>query len=291
MTLLTRSQVLQNIAKGLGWSQNPITALGGGGTAAAASSGWFSAQIYANAINSVLPNTIQSIPLPTGLTTNLNIVASSSSTVSARGLYLAYIYKLGTLALGATGEGFVHDAASFPVLRTQFGVANSKVVLTPMIQVSVAPTVTAPQFKIQNVTGPAVGYTNQDNVTVIGTKAFVFPSATTAIHTCFFPSLETATPGAINDSGILDISNINCTVAGTSSPACNVWGVEMLAYVGTRATPTTFVNDYMFVGLGMNDLNPAVATSGTATAKLVLITVGNSGNNGSQITISAVLNS
>lgn len=278
-----RNDLMVKFAQGKGYLYQTITT-STAGTAAAANSGNFTAQTMFNSIGSTVPGTLVGFPTPPALASNLSILMSmfNADANSLRGLYLAYFYKIGTIVLTSTGDQFTHDAATFPILRTQFGAASQPLTLLPLIYVTTASSVTAPAFQLQTNAG-AAGYTNQDGTTVIGAKTFTFPAAATTTTSGYFLRLEDG------DSGVRDISQTKITTA-SSTGAATIYGIELIAPMGLLHLSMTSVYDGAFSGIGLQDLAPGVATSGTASVMLGLIAMSTTGTITGSFTLAGVLN-
>lgn len=265
MAITTRTQFVQNIAKGLGFI-SPIQASGNTFTAGAAASGFFGLQIRANFIGTSYPSTLISYPLPPSPASNFyamhHAVSMNSTTVTMHAL--AWLYKMGTLNLSATGDQFSHDAATFPILRTVLGASSTAINLIPIVQITTAAATTAPVFRLRTA-GGASGYVNQDGTSVVGTKTMTMPSATVAINSSYIFRLEEG------DCATRDISAIEVTTAGTAG-AATIWGAEIISWAPSHASAGPFAHDHVFGGLSPVDLKPGVATSGTATAQLATLT-------------------
>ena len=287
MPFSTRNNVLTRIAQGNGYStphvmQIATTAI----TAAAAASGFYTVQLCFNYIGSTPAGTLTGLQLPPGLTNTLNLVqmfgATRSNTTS---LYLCWLYQIGTLNLASTGNQLTHDAATFPITRTQLGAATQPLTLMPVIYLTTATTTTAPILRLRNTTGPAAGYTDQDGNSIIGTIDFTFPAAATAVQSGFILRLETG------DSGVRDISQIDVTTAAAAG-AATVFGLEIIAPLGNTLASTN-ITDVMTTLLQMADIAAGSATSGTATTYLAILRTGATpaiATGGLNVYIQAVLN-
>lgn len=238
----------------------------GAGTAAGATSGFFNMQPLFNRIGSTLPTTLVGSPyLPTP--DDSTVLAQAYGYGSqARGMWLGWVYLIGTLNLATTGNAFTHNAATFPVLRTRMGEASKPVPLWPFIYLTVATTVTAPVFRIRNG-ALTQGYVNQAGVTVVGTKQWTAPAAATAIQSGLMLSLEEG------DYAVRDIQQIELSIAA-SAGAANVYGFEPICpmYSGS-ANPLMGGIDALGEFLNPTDIRPAVATSGTVAAYLAMMPV------------------
>lgn len=224
-------------------------------SAAGASAGFISLSFTGNSIGSTLPSTIADFLMPAGITGDLWTVASVDGfNTNLRGWMFARIYKVGTVVLTATGNQFTHDAATFPLLRTEFGVASKPQALWAVIQVTTALSTTAAAF--------TMNYVNEDGTSVTGTRTFTFPAATTGQGSVYFLPLEQG------DWACRDVSAINVTTASATG-AATVWLMEQLEPTyNAFAGPLTA--DYISGhGLAVTNQTPAVATSGTATTNAV----------------------
>ena len=254
-------------AQGLGYSFPMITTGNGSNiTAAAAGSGDFTVSIRPNSIGSTMPSTlIDVIPLPSGTNPmRLSTIVGRINTTSMP-LLLAYIYQFGTQVLTSTGDQFTHHAATFPVLRTQMGTSQA-VPLIPMIQVTTATTTTAAVLTMKTAAG-GTGYKDEENNNVVGTLTHTMPAAATAVNSCFLLPLEEG------DRGVRDIVAIQTNTAA-SAGAATIWGIEPISFLNsTSVAHMDSMSDHFFNALTMPDLRPAAATSGTANAKLVLLSL------------------
>lgn len=281
-----RNDLMIKFAQGMGYVYQTATTSTVSGSAAAANSGQFSVQIQFNSVGSTVPGTLVGFPIPPSPSSNISLLMTmfNGDGNAARGVYLARLYTLGTVALTGTGNQFTHDAGfTGPLLRTQLGQASQPITLLPYLFVTTATSVTAPAFIIRNATGPASGYTNQAGSTVTGTKTFTFPSAATVTSSGFILRLEDG------DSGVRDISNLDVQTASTTG-AATIYGVELLAPMGLLHLSMASVCDTAFGGLQLPDLAPAVATSGTVPTMLAAITLSTSGAIAGGMTILGVAN-
>lgn len=290
MPITGRNDIMKNIAKGLGFfgQFRAVGPAAGNTTAAALASGSLSVQLQFNSIGSTLPTTLVGFQLPPTLSNELFFTrAQANNNVGAGWTYwVARLYKIGTMVLSATGDQFTHDAATFPVLRTQFGEASKPLSLLPIIYLTVATQTTAPVISLRTAAGGA-GYVDQDGNSTIGTASnFTFPNAITAIESAFVLRLNDG------DSGVRDISAIQVvTASGGAGKNATIFGVELIAPLSQVSDQTTYCLDAVFGGLAMYDLEPAAATSGTVTSYLIIMSVGkiNSGA-ASNPSIAGVLN-
>jgi hypothetical protein len=257
--------VNQLIAQGKGFMSLHNGLLSGATSTATAGSGHFSGEICANTIGTTLPATLAGFPMPPYTSparlTHMQMTGANNGAPGAG--YLAMLYKLGTQVLTATGDQFTHDAATFPVLRTMYGQASQPVDLIPLIQITTATSVTAPVLKMVNVAA-TTGYKNQAGNNVNGTKTWTAPLAATATNTTQSLMLEDG------DSGITDLTSLQTTMASTTG-AATIWGMEILAPAGHPSINSSLAYDSLTAGLNLQDLTPAVATSGTATAVLAYV--------------------
>ncbi len=272
MAINTRNDVFTQRAKGYGFHTPLISSALNPATSATNGSGFFTARIAVNLVGTTLPSTIQDFPLPTSLANPL-MTALGVLGANINAYWLARIYKIGTLVLSATGNQFTHDAATFPVTRTQLGQASQPVTLLPYLLLTAATATTAPQFQLKTNAGGA-GYVNQDGTSVVGTNTFTFPASATLNGSGFIIPVEQG------DSGLQDITQINVSVAGTAGTAA-IYGLELLMPLGMPSNdPMAAVCDPLTGGLGLVDLKPAVATTGTVTTNLVIFTNTTASNSG-----------
>ena len=257
------------IGRGLGHTGIYIASQTAGVTAGNAGSGFFTAILTANLVGTTYPGTLVSMQIPPAPPQPLFTTIASSVTASGRPAFFVRFYLLGTLNLAATGNQFTHNAATFPLLRTQLGVASQPITLLPMIYITTATATTAPIFRLRTVAG-AAGYVNQLGNSIVGTRTMTMPLAATVAQSGFIIRLEAG------DSGIQNITNIEVTTAG-SAGAASIYGIELLSPFNQLNSGWLHKNDQMFGGLSMVDLVPAVATSGTVTSilgQLILQTQG-----------------
>jgi hypothetical protein len=195
------------------------------------------------------------------------MLAQTQWSTRLHGVFLAWLYEIGTLILfsGGGSAGFTHHAATFPVLRRIYGADNRPVPLIPLLYLTAATSTVAPEIRLRTAAGGA-GYINQDGVPVVGTKIFTFPAATTNARSGFVLRLEDG------DSAVHDISAIEIVTFSGAGTAV-VFGAELLCPLGS-AIPQPYLADTLFAGPVLNSLTPAVATSGTAGATLALVCIG-----------------
>lgn len=285
MAITTRNSVFINRGKGLGYTFPCSTIDPGVTTGATAASGFHTVQIVMSDLGTTYPGTLIGLQLPASPPQSLFAnLALGVGPDTARGAFLARIYQIGTVNLAATGNQFTHDSATFPVLRTQFGVASQAITLIPILYITTATATTAPIFLVRNATGPAAGYTNQGGSTITGTKTMTMPSTATAAQSGFVIRLENG------DTGMRDISNIDVTTAG-SAGAGTIFGAELLLPLGQPSSINAVIADALFGGLRPLDLVPAVPTAGTLTSYLCFLTVGQTTGRPVQGFFSSVLNS
>lgn len=272
MAFATRNDLYQNIAKGLGVNGVYHFVSNGSGQTAVSTTvttgvgqGHVNSTIMAQTIGTTFPGTLQKLVLPgVDRTERLNFMGlAGSGSGGQRGAYLGYLYELGTLNLAATGNQFTHHSATFPVLRTVFGVASQAISLIPFLQVTTATTTTAPVVRLRTATDTA-GYNDQDGNATIGVKTLTFPNAATELNTCLTFRLEA------EDNGVRDITQIRVDTAAAAG-AAKVWGFEPLVPLPRFASSYPYYIDAITYGLLMPDLKPAVATSGTANAILGIV--------------------
>jgi len=260
MPITSRADVFKRIAKGLGHFMPMYTLAGAAVTGGAPSSGYFNVQPLGWTQGTTYPNTIQSFPLPAGLPDTRMFYQTSYATSINVIPYLAYLYRFGTLNLAALGNQFTHDAVTFPVRRTRFGVADQPVTLTPFIYVTTATATTAPTFYLRT-DALGAGYVNQDGVSKVGDRLFTMPAVATAIQSGYLALLNTG------DSGVHDIIQIDVEAAGTAG-AATVYGIEFLSLIGGHVD-WPMGHDGLHAGLELPDIRPAVPVSGSVDARLV----------------------
>ena len=261
MTLSNLQSITTNLAQGFGQVMPQLTA-GVAGTAAAASSGYFSAGLRVSSLGTTQPGTlVQMLSKDNATNQLLSVFNYASATSGGKNTYFGRFYRIGGVSLGATGNEFTHDAATFPVTRTVMGVSGTALNLIPIVYVTTALTGVAAQFIIKGSAG-TTGYVNQAGSNVIGTQTFVFPSATTAAGSVYVPMLETG------DSGIQDIVQVDVTTLATTG-ACDIYGFEPMMLGGNLTQGSYAAIHNAAVGaMTFTDTKPAVATSGTVTSYL-----------------------
>jgi hypothetical protein len=258
--IISRLEAMKRIARGQCAINLGISVASSATTAAATTSNYNTLNLLPNSIGGTFGTTQASLAGPSSISgTYGNFFTYMQTNNTARAGCIVRAYKLGTLNLAATGNQFTHDAATFPVLRTDWNGASQPVNLIPFIHITTALTTTAAAFQLQTNAGTA-GYTNQAGSSVIGTKTFTMPSATTALGSGFILKLENG------DYAIRDINQIKVTTASATGTA-DVWGLELFDFCVSGYT-SAVTTDNMNTGLYMAPVNPAVATSGTATSFL-----------------------
>lgn len=271
MAIQTHQDILKNMALGRCGVIDIKTLATGTITAANSTSGLVTSQMISNSIGSTYPGTIVGFPLG-NFNSSYWVRMVTRTNTATRGGWLANFYKIGTLVITATGDQFTHDAATFPILKTSLGQASQPLTLIPIVRVTTALTTTAAAFRLQT-SGGAAGYTDQDGDSTVGTVTFTFPSATTAVNSCFTLRLESG------DSGIRDISQIRIDTAA-SAGAADIWGVELIAPVLSQfATSEETVSDQIYGGLSLWPAHLGVATSGSVTAFTGIYSIGATSGN------------
>jgi len=252
----------------------------GATTAATATSGQYSVQINMNNVGTTLPTTRVGFPMPPAMSAPMMLVEAMIQRNNNVQVYLCHIYTIGTVNLSALNDQFTHDAATFPILRTEFGEASKPVSLIPIIYIDDAGTTSAPVFSLKTNAG-GTGYVDQDGNNEVATKTTTLPSATAAVQSAYLLRLNDG------DSGVRDIVQIDVDTAGTSVGGV-IFGAEVIADVTNYVSAglVSVVN-----GLGWGDLKPGVATSGTATSFIGLVSMGSVSGTQSVPTIIGVLNS
>lgn len=279
-----RNDLMIKFAQGKGYFYQAKPTTTGSLTTSNANSGAFTVGSQFNTLGTTTPGTLVGFPTPTGPSADISILMSgfSADVNAARGAYLAYFYKMGTINLAATGNQFTPDAATFPITRTQFGAATKPLTLLPLLYTTAALTVTAAAFQLQT-SGGAAGYTNQSGSAVIGAKTFTYPSASATATSGFFLRLEDG------DSGVQAINQVNVTTASTTGTA-TIYGIELIAPMGCLHLSMVSMYDGAFGGIGLQSLTPGIATSGTATSMLGSIILSSTGSVQGIMTIAGVLN-
>ena len=283
MAITSRSSILTNMASGKGFSHFFYGKSNAGVTAANANSGSITLEPFPGNISTYM-STLYGLPLPAGLPNELFITSLSFSAANVRfGGFLARFYLMGTVDFTATGDRFTADAnVTYPLTRKVYGAATQTISLTPVIALTTAMTGTAAQFIVKTAAA-GTGYVNQAGSNVVGTKTFIYPSATTALQSTYIIRLEEG------DSAVQSIAAINVTTASTAGVGA-VYGVEYLCPgANTQSYAGGSIIDTVSGCLLMTDLAPAVPTAGTLTSYLMWCTAGSS-NAYSSCHLTAVLN-
>lgn len=258
---MTVVELMKQIAKGKGSfiitnTKNPGTV-----TAASAASGFQTVSFSANDIVTVFPNLIQSCE--NNLNSNINVGSLTTSTGTGKSSYLARIYKVGTASLTTLGSALSHVAPNpFPLIFNEMGTANN-LPLIPIIQVTTALSGTASAFTFT--------YTNQNNLTVSSDKTFTFPSATTAINTCFFLPLN------VSDYGALDINSITLTTTSTTGTV-TIWMLEIVNLTYSYLQVGVPVDNLAGLGLFLKNKNlPTTQNNNAVEQYLITLNTGTTG--------------
>lgn len=251
----TLDDILKQQARGKSITRIGVSATTLAVSASSALSGFISLTFTGNSIGSTLPSTITDFLPTTTITGDIWPVASVSGFgANVRGWMFARIYRVGTVILTATGNQFTHDAATFPLLRSEFGASNRPQALWAVIQVTTALSVTAAAL--------TMNYVNQGGTSVTGTRTFTFPATTTGLGSTYFLPLEQG------DYAVRDVSAINVTTASSTGTA-TVWLMEQLEptyNVLNGAITTDYITGH---GLAVPNQTPAAATSGAVTTTTV----------------------
>ncbi len=279
---------LQNFAKGYGVLRPFTTHAGILTTSAAVGSGSMTMEPLFNGIGTTAPTTLVSLAQPGS--SGGDVLQSLGAIIYDRnitcGMWLSYLYLMGTLDPSATGDKFTHNAATFPVLRTQFGQASKPVTLHPIIYVTTVVVGTSPVIRLRTAAA-AAGYVNQAGSSIVGTRTFTFPTTPLA-QSAYTLILEEGSPG---DTGVRDVTNILVDTACTSG-AMSVFGWEPLIPLGSMGNTAgnMTVGDMLAGSLRPHSLKPAVATSGIVTSYLCIMLVGNNAATASGWLAGAVAN-
>lgn len=267
MAITSRQGIFDNISRGKGLTIPFVGVSESNISTAGLSGGNFVAHFFPNAVGSTVYATIQGFPTPAGMPSPTRLL-QFTATAGLTGVSFALVraYLVGTLNLAATGNQFTHDAATFPILKNQMG-ASSALNLFPLLVVTTATTTTAPAFIVKDSGGTA-GYKNQAGSGVVGTKTFTFGNAATAVGTSMVLKLEDG------DSAVQDITQIDVTIASSTGAAslylCETYAV---AASGTQLFPG--IATPAFNPPSLPNIAAGTATSGTATAPLVVLGWGN----------------
>lgn len=209
---------------------------------------------------STYPNTLNEFNRPGGTAPRWMTQISGGFNGTTAG-WIGFFYKIGTIDFTGTGDRFTHDAATFPMLRTQFGVASQPVPLIPILQINGTVISTAPVFRLQTNAGGA-GYKNAAGSNIVGTYSNQLQGIPKATSFCMILPLES------NDSAVQDITQIRVdTAAGTGSNGV-IWGFEPLVNLGSFEGRTWNWRDMVFGGAGMVPMLPASPSGGSATSFL-----------------------
>lgn len=265
-SIVLRPDLDLRFAQGKNYSQPVRLTSSAATTAAAGPSGFNSVQVFLNTLGTTFFTTLIDIPFRPGVTAPMRLMTAMQSPGVARTLYLARLYKIGTVALTATGNQLTHDAATFPVLRSVFGQASTAVPLMPILFITTATTTTAAVIRLATA-ADGTGYTNQDGTAIRGIFNFTLPNAATTLSSGFVLVLENG------DSAVRDISQVR-VVTSAAAGAASVYGAELLAPLSTPLAGLSTTIDTVYGGVSMVDLTPAVATSGTASSLLVVLSFG-----------------
>lgn len=243
------------------------TAVTTASTAANATSGFVNMQFSGGNPGTTFPNTIASIEGPSNVASDWMLLNLLASPVTGRHSGIGRIYRLGTCNFTALGEAFTPDAATFPLLRSEMGASNVPQSFIPIMQVTATTGGAAVQFQIRNA-GSTAGYVNAQGTTVVGTKTFVFPSASTLVNSTYFLPLNDG------DYSCRTITNIACTVSGANAFA-TIWLFEDLGIGQSLVAGAALTEQLYGSGLRVTQCAPATATSGTATSALIAYNIGN----------------
>lgn len=244
-------------AQGKGVRVMQVGVASGGTLSAGTTSGNINQIFLYNSIGTTLYSALQDIPIQGGLTSSpLRLKNFSVGGNRPVAIQLVRVYKLGTVNL-STGV-FTHDAATYPVTKTQMGTSQA-LDLIPFIQITTAPATTAPAFTFN--------YTNQADAAITGTVVNTLPSATAAVGSCYMLRLESG------DSAIHDVTAMSFSATGTAG-AATIWGVETFGQAIVPLATIQGAKNSLVKGISIPDVNPAVATSGTASTQLIAMAVG-----------------
>lgn len=284
MAIANRTDILSRLMTGKSFRRKIVTGSAAATTAAVFASGGLTTKFHFNAIGSTLPTTTVGIPLAPGPVAEALLAHLHVAVTSGLSIALVRLYELGTLNLAATGNQFTPAAGiTFPLLRTVFGAASQPISLVPMLYITTATTTTAAVVRLQTATGTA-GYVNQAGTSVIGTVTWTAPAAATAVQSGFMLPLNDG------DVGVRSISQIRVDTAAAAG-AARVYGVEILAGLGTVASQFSSIYDFIFGQFAPVNLNPAVATAGTVTSHLAVIGMNRTaGGELLNVSLEAVLN-
>lgn len=143
-------------------------------------------------------------------------------------------------------------------------------------RVQAATATTAPVFTMDYVDAAGTSKT--------GTRTTTLPAAITTQNSCFFPPLENDT------TGVRDVSAVNVTVAATAGTA-NLYLLENLCFTTTPVLNMPGVFDGVYTGFTPPRLDPAVATSGTASYVTTIVSLATSSTDTGTAYIKAVVES
>lgn len=260
MAITSTTNIITNLATGKGYFNPYIAGAGLGGTNPSATSGHIRFAIQVNSIGTTYPGTRVGIPSPG--TTDILLVGAFKAIGTAAGVSCVFgrFYELGTLDLTSTGDKFMHASTFTSLQRTVFGVASTPISLIPFLYVTTALTTTAAQIILKTSAGGA-GYVDQDGNNTVGTKTFIFPSATTATGSLYLPMIEN------DDSGVQDIVAIQVTTAAATG-ACVVLGFEPLYSNVGLFSAQPIQTDGIYGGSLMKNIDPATPNSGSVVSYL-----------------------
>ena len=264
MPIATRDAIQRNLAKGFGAFLPLLGGSRSAGTVATAGSGFWNIAFCWNSVGTTLYSTLVGYPTPPATAQSQFVLEHFDGNGVASGsmeIGFAWLYTIGTVNLAATGDNLVHNAATFPVVRTQLGVAAQPLTLVPVVLITTATATTAPVFRLQTNAG-AAGYVNQSGSSVVGAKTMTMPAAATVAGSGYLLRLEDG------DTGVQDITNVEVTTAG-SAGAATIFGMEVVGASHFFGTMGPGYSNALFGGLKLNDMRSAVATAGTVTAYLV----------------------
>jgi hypothetical protein len=259
---MTYDDILKQYAAGKSRTSLLAGTAAAASTAATVNSGSITLLTSGGAIGTTYPSTI--VGMPDSKNTTVDMIHTQSMFLNGnqnRGSGMARFYRVGTLNLTTTGDQFTHDSATFPLLRKIMGQTSQPLSLIPVVQVTTATSVTAPVIRLATA-GGAAGYTDQDGNATIGNIDFTFPAIATAVNSWYTLRLNTG------DWAVRDINQIRVITASTTG-AATIWLMEVINPVQSAVLLPSLFDPVFGSAFMPTNVNPAVATTGTATSLML----------------------
>jgi len=270
MAITTRKTIIENLAAGKGQVLSYIDISTASATAGNSTSGFFTLRSSFNAIGTSLPATRVGILSPDSTTQTLAVNMLRVCDAGSKCGWYGRFYELGTINLvTAAGDNFVHAGTFTSISRTIYGEATKPITMIPIIFVTTALTGFAAELKIATAAA-GTGYKDESGNSVVGTKSFTFPSATTAVQSMFVMPVE------VGDAGVQDIVMITTVVAATAG-VVTIFGFEPIIPYSNLGLGVVSNYDSVFSGVNMPDLEPGTPNDGSVTSYLGFL--GINGNN------------